>query len=375
MQDLVSFESKPCKLFTMLAHNKIPNQVSFLSTFEEILDRKHGLYKLANKIDWNVFEQAFSPLYISGKGRPAKLIRLMVGLLILKHLRNVSDEVVVAQWSENNYYQYFCGEKSFATGKPCEASELVHFRNRIGESGVELILKESIRVNEEDKDDDNVNIDTTVQEKNITYPTDAKLHRKIIKKCKSITEREKIEVRQTYTRNLKKLSISQRFRNHPKNSVKARKADRKVKTIAGRLVRELQRKLAPDSVHHKELEMYQQVLSQTRSSKNKIYSLHEQAVCCIWKGKEHKKYEFGNKTSFVKTDSGVIVGALGFRNEYDGHTLEAVLEQVKKLTGKAPKIAKVDRDYKGKKQVGETEILIPSTPKKSDSYYKRKNIE
>lgn len=374
MQDLVSLESKPCKLFTMLAHNKNPNQVSFLSTFEEILDRKHGLYKLANKIDWNVFEQAFSPLYSSGKGRPAKPIRLMVGLLILKHLRNVSDEVVVAQWSENNYYQYFCGEKSFATGKPCEASELVHFRNRIGESGVELILKESIRVNEEDKDDDNVNIDTTVQEKNITYPTDAKLHRKIIKKCKSITEREKIEVRQTYTRNLKKLSISQRFRNHPKNSAKARKADRKVKTIAGRLVRELQRKLAPDSVHHKELEMYQQVLSQTRSSKNKIYSLHEQAVCCISKGKEHKKYEFGNKASFVKTDSGVIVGALGFRNEYDGHTLEAVLEQVKKLTGKAPKIAKVDRGYKGKKQVGETEILIPSTPKKSDSYYKRKKL-
>ena len=153
----------------MLAHNKIPNQVSFLSTFEEILDRKHGLYKLANKIDWNVFERAFSPLYISGKDRPAKPIRLMVGLLILKHLRNVSDEVVVAQWSENNYYQYFCGEKSFATGKPCEASELVHFRNRIGESGVELILKESIGVNEEDKDDDNVNIDTTVQQKNITY--------------------------------------------------------------------------------------------------------------------------------------------------------------------------------------------------------------
>ena len=358
----------------MLAHNKNPNQVSFLSTFEEILDRKHGLYKLANKIDWNVFEQVFSPLYSSGKGRPAKPIRLMVGLLILKHLRNVSDEVVVAQWSENNYYQYFCGEESFATGAPCEASELVHFRNRIGESGVELILKESIRVNEKDSDDDNVNIDTTVQEKNITYPTDAKLHNKIIKKCKQISEQENVKVRQTYTQTLKKLAISQRFRNHPKNSAKARKADRKVKTIAGRLVRELERKLDPNSIHHPTLEIFKQVLSQKRNSTGKIYSLHELAVCCISKGKEHKKYEFGNKASFVKTDSGVIVGALGFRNEYDGHTLDAVLEQVKKLTGKAPKVAKVDRGYRGKKQVGDTEILIPSTPKKSDSYYKRKKL-
>lgn len=253
---------KPCKFITMLAHNKNPNQVSFLSTFEEILDRKHGLYKLANKIDWNVFEQAFSPLYSSGKGRPAKPIRLMVGLLMLKHIRNVSDEMVVVQWSENAYYQYFCGEVSFATGSPCEASELVHFRNRIGESGVELILKESIRVNEKDNDDDNVNIDTTVQEKNITYPTDAKLHNKIIKKCKQIAEQENVKVRQTYTQTLKKLATFQRFRNHPKNSAKARKADRKIKTIAGRLVRELERKLALNSLHHPTLEIFKRVLSE-----------------------------------------------------------------------------------------------------------------
>lgn len=319
----------------MLAHNKNPNQVSFLSTFEEILDRKHGLYKLANKIDWNVFEQAFSPLYSSGKGRPAKPIRLMVGLLMLKHIRNVSDEMVVVQWSENAYYQYFCGEVSFATGSPCEAS---------------------------------------VQEKNITYPTDAKLHNKIIKKCKQIAEQENVKVRQTYTQTLKKLATFERFRNHPKNSAKARKAYRKIKTIAGRLVRELERKLAPNSLHHPTLEIFKRVLSQKRNTTGKIYSLHEQAVCCISKGKEHKKYEFGSKASFVKTDSGVIVGALGFRNEYDGHTLEAALEQVNRLTGKVPKVAKVDRGYRGKKQVGNTEILIPSTPKKSDSYYKRKKL-
>jgi IS5 family transposase len=181
----------------MLSHKKNQNQHSLLSTFEETLNRKNPLYILANKIKWEAFETAFSPLYCHTKGRPAKPIRLMVGLLMLKHIRDVSDESVVEQWSENSYYQYFCGEESFATSTPCEATELVHFRKRIGESGVELILKESIRINEKDSDDDNVNIDTTVQEKNITYPTDAKLHSKIIKKCKRIAEQEQVIVRQT----------------------------------------------------------------------------------------------------------------------------------------------------------------------------------
>ena len=374
MQDLVLLQSKPCIFFSMIPHKKVQNQVSLFSTFEDILNHRHPLYILADKISWGIFEEAFLPLYCPDNGRPAKPIRLMVGLLILKHVRNVSDESVVEQWSENIYYQNFCGENTFVPGPPCEASELVHFRKRIGEAGIELILKESIRVNGEDGHDDSVNIDTTVQEKNITFPTDAKLHKKIIKKCKKITQRGQLPVRQTYTRTLKKLSVDQRFRNHPRNKSKARKADKKIKTIAGRLVRELERNLPPNSGHQKDLDLFKQILSQTKSSKNKIYSLHEPEVCCISKGKEHKKYEFGNKASFVKTDSGVIVGALGFRNEYDGHTLPPVLEQVERLTGKLPQYAKVDRGYRGKKQIGETNILIPSPPKKSDGYYQRKKL-
>lgn len=358
----------------MVPRKKSQIQLGLFFPFADTLNPKHALFILADTIQWDVFEEEFSPLYCQDNGRPAKVIRLMVGLLILKHVRNVSDESVVEQWSENNYYQYFCGETSFVPGVPCEASELVHFRKRIGEAGMELILKESIRVNGDDAEDDNVNIDTTVQEKNITFPTDAKLHKKIIRKCQAISEAEQLPVRQAYTRVLKKLSVDQRFRNHPKNKSKARKADKKVKTIAGRLVRELERNLEPSSSYQKDLELYKRILAQTKGSKNKIYSIHEPEVCCISKGKEHKKYEFGNKASFVKTDTGVIIGALGFRNEYDGHTLVPVLEQVKRLIGKMPKRAKVDRGYRGKKQIEETEILIPSNPKKSMSYYQRKKL-
>ena len=124
----------------MLSKQQSPSQLGFYSTFEEQLSHSHPLYILANKIDWQIFEKAFAKLY-SEEGRPAKPIRLMVSLLMLKHIRNISDESVVEQWSENCYYQYFGGEPVFACGAPCEASELVHFRNRIGETGIELIFK------------------------------------------------------------------------------------------------------------------------------------------------------------------------------------------------------------------------------------------
>ena len=358
----------------MIPRKKSQNQTCLFFSFESTLNQNHPLFILANKVNWQLFEDAFNPLYCANNGRPGKPIRLMVGLLMLKHIRNISDEGVVEQWSENIYYQYFCGETSFVCGAPCEASELVHFRKRIGEAGVELILKESIRINGDDSKDDHVSIDTTVQEKNITYPTDAKLHKKIITKCQKIVSENDLPTRQTYTRVLKKLSREQRFRNHPKNKAKARKADKKIKTIAGRLVRELERNLSPDSKHHSDLELFKKVLAQKRTDKNKIYSLHEPETCCISKGKEHKKFEFGNKASFAKTNSGVIVGAMGFRNDYDGHTLEKVLKQVGELVGKHPKIATVDRGYRGNKQIGETNIMIPQTPKKNISRYQANNL-
>ena len=203
-------------------------QLSMFSSLEDMLSHQHPLFQLSNKINWECFENAFSPLYCSTNGRPAHPIRLMCGLLILKHLRNVSDEMVVFQWSENAYYQYFCGGLEFMPKQPCDASELVHFRNRIGEKGMELILAESIRVNTDHDNEDHFDtafIDSTVQEKNITYPTDAKLHKKIIKNVLKIVHDKCLPLRQSYTRTLKGIYRSQRFRNHPKNRKKALKAD------------------------------------------------------------------------------------------------------------------------------------------------------
>lgn len=349
-------------------------QLSFYSTFEEQLSHRHPLYILANQVKWNIFEEAFTPLY-SEEGRPGKPIRLMVSLLMLKHIRNLSDESVVEQWFENIYYQYFSGEKTYACGVPCEPSELVHFRNRIGAAGIELILKESIRVNGKDGEEQDATTDTTVQEKNITYPTDNKLHRKIIKKCVGIAADENIELRQSYTRTVKKLLMEQRFRNHPKNKGRARKADRKVKTIAGRLVRELERKLTP-GLHQDTLELFKKVLAQKKADSNKIYSLHEPHTQCMSKGKEHKKYEFGSKVSIITTKTtGVIIGAINIeKNVHDSKTLQPALEQQQRLTGITLKNNFVDRGYRGVKQMLGTTIITPDKSGKQRTPYQKQKL-
>lgn len=348
---------------------------SLFSSLSDQLNQKHPLYILADKIDWQRFDDAFSPLYSPDKGRTAKPIRLMCGLLILKHVRNLSDESVVEQWSENAYYQYFCGMEEFTPSFPCNPSELVHFRKRIGEKGMELILAESIRVNSEDDHTDHHGmafIDSTVQEKNITYPTDAKLHKKIICKVLSIVRERDLPIRQSYTFVLKRLFRDQRFRNHPKNRAKALKADRKLRTIAGRLVRELRRNLKDCHDFDGMLSLFERVLTQHRRSKEKVYSLHEPETECISKGKEHKKYEFGNKVSIIRSEGGIILGAKSFRNEYDGHTIEESLRQVECLTGKRIRNLAGDRGYRGRKEINGTRILIPDVPKAKDSYYTRR---
>jgi len=360
----------------MIPKEANPAQLMLYTTFEEQLNHKHPLFVLANKIDWTLFEKEFHPYYSEAMGRPGKSIRLMVGLILLKHLRDLSDESLIEQWQENAYYQYFCGMPGFVTGQPCDASELVHFRKRIGVSGMELIFRESVRINGKDGKEKVVCVDTTVQEKNITFPTDTKLYKKIIEKSLATAEAEGIELRQSYRRTIKKLTYQLRFKRSKKQQKVARKAARKIKTIAGRLVRELGRKLPVSALdkHFPTLEIFKQVLAQKRHDKNKIYSLHEPHVQCISKGKEHKKYEFGNKVSVMITKtSGVIVGALSFeKNDYDGHTLPPALEQYKRFYGVEVKRAIADLGYRGTNKIGETEVITPKT--RGETKYEKEKL-
>tara|TARA_R110002033_G_scaffold160593_1_gene196995 strand:+ start:33647 stop:34687 length:1041 start_codon:yes stop_codon:yes gene_type:complete len=260
----------------------------------------------------------------------------------------------------NAYFQYFSGKQVQQWGPPCAASDLVHFRQRIGEQGVEKVLKYSIDKHGKDGKDRHVSIDSAAQEKNITYPTDAKLHKKIIDKCVKQAKRSNIKLRRSYKRTSKQLVRDTYNGTHPKRRKKANAAKRKLKTIAGRLAREL--------------ELYKKVLAQEKHTKNKIYSLHEPEAYCMSKGKAHKKYEYGRKASVVLTQkTGIIVGAMTFvTNVYDGHTLEGVLEQTKNLTGRTPKTATVDRGYKGRQTVANTQINIPRPPLKKDSEYQKR---
>ena len=299
-------------------------------------------------------------------------------MMLLKNIYNLSDEGVVARWVENPYMQYFTGEKMFRKRPPMDPIDMTKFRKRIGEGGAEKILRISLMVNAEEvteKELEQVMIDSTVQEKNITFPTDAKLYRKIIERVQKMSEREHIKLRRSYTREVKALKLKIRFMNHPRRKKEGLKAVRRLRTIAKAVVNDISRKMSDVqmSFYRKDIDLYLRVIRQERGDKDKVYSLHEPEVECISKGKEHKKYEFGNKSAIVKTGSGLIVGALAFHgNPYDGHTLPAHLEQVRRLTGHTPKEALADRGYRGKKRVGVTEISIPSSGTPGQSYYQKR---
>jgi IS5 family transposase len=345
----------------------------FMPNLDEFINPKHELCLLADKIDWDFFEQQFAPLY-SDQGAPAKPVRLMVGLLILKQVYDLGDETVMAEWVSNPYYQYFCGETVFQWKFPCDPSDLVHFRKRIGESGVEQILAQSILIHGRKVLEEDVSIDTTVQEKNITFPTDTKLAKKIIDKTSEIANKEGIKQRQSYKFVSKKLVRESNARS-PRAFRRAKKARKKIQTIAGRVVRELRRKLSPESLkkHQEKIEIYERVLKQKRGDRNKIYSLHALEVACIAKGKAHKKYEFGSKVSFATSQkSNVIMAAVNFSgNPNDSKTLEKSLEQQERMTGVRPKRAYVDRGYRRKK-VGETRIHTPDNGVGKSNYEKAK---
>jgi IS5 family transposase len=347
------------------------HQTSFLMpTLGEQLDPRQPLKQLAEKLPWTEFEEAFGKYY-SSDGRPAKPVRLMVGLLLLKQMFNQGDETVVSAWVQNPYWQYFCGCNEFQWQLPCDPSDLVYFRQRIGQAGVQRVLQVSAQMHGKAAHEQEVVVDTTVQEKNITHPTDTKLTHKIIRHCWKLADRNGVKLRRRYRKAVRHYVMAQRWRRDPRKRKAAHRALRKIKIIAGRLIRELERKL-PAQVqeeHREHFALYRRVLGQQLSDPNKIYSLHEPQVYCLSKGKEHKKYEFGSKASVVMTKTaGVIVGAVAHaQNLYDGDALRPALQQAMTITGQQPAKAIVDRGYRGRKEVDGTEVLLPGKPKPGQS--------
>jgi IS5 family transposase len=210
------------------------------------LDSKHPLLALAQAIDWADLESAFDIFY-SDKGRQAKPIRLMCGLLILKQLHDLSDERVVEQWQMNPYYQVFCGETSFQTNVPCHSTDLVKFRQRTGEQGVKEIFAVSVALHGDAAEESTVLVDTTVQEKAITYPTDTKLAIKIINRLNKLAKQHGIKQRRTLVKEVKELRLASRHFRHVRRCAKAKKALKRLRTIAGILLGELQRKLSENA--------------------------------------------------------------------------------------------------------------------------------
>ena len=361
----------------MLGKNPKKQPELFRPMLVDFIDDKHELVLLSEKIDWDYFEKEFSPLY-SKTGIPSHPIRFMVGCLLLKHLYNLGDETLASAWIMNPYMQYFCGRVFFEHQFPCDPSNFVHFRKRIGEKGIEKIFSYSVRMHDAKTSTSNfVLSDTTVQENNTTFPTDAKLCKKVIDYCNKIAENEGIKQRQRYTKVSKQLVRNTYNGKHPKRAKLARKSQRQLKTIAMRLIRELERNFTAEQqeFYRESMELYTKAVTQKRNDTDKVYSLHKPFTRCIAKGKAHKQYEFGNKVGLVTTSNKgkkIILGIKAFlQTPYDGHTIEPLLEQMETGGQQLPKELVYDRGGKGKSEIKGVKISIPGVPRKTDTAYQK----
>lgn len=337
----------------------------FRSQLINIIDSGHGLVKLSRNIDWNAFEEQFGSTYCPDNGRPGISTRLMVALHYLKYTHNLSDEDVVQGWMENPYWQYLSGMKYFQHELPCDPSSMTRWRNRISDAGAEKLLEETIKAGLKLKaikttQLKRINVDTTVQEKDVRFPTDARLYDRAREKLVKAAKEREIDLRQNYNRLSRQTVLKQSRYAHAKQMKRAKKATKTLRTYLGRVIRDIQRKCSnPDDELKTLLDIASRVWSQKRKDKNKVYSIHEPHVECISKGKAHKRYEFGCKVSVAVTSrGGWFVGAHAIHsNPYDGHTLAEALNQVERIARK-PEFAFVDRGYRGHGYDGDVQVHL-----------------
>ena len=352
----------------------------FQSHFDQLLNPDHELIQLARKIDWPRFDVAFKDCYCDDYGAPAKATRLMVGLQYLKYTFNESDESVVARWVENPYWQYFCGFTHMQHECPIHPTSLTKWRKRVGAERLELLLKETLRIAVQEKyvrpkDFQRVTVDTTVQEKNITYPTDSKLLYRAICKLAKAAKHNGIRLRQSYVRVGKIASVKAARYAHAKQFKRMRQQLRKLRTWVGRLIRDIQRSGRPiDDDLAKLLGLAERIRNQQPQDSKKLYSLHEPEVQCISKGKAHKRYEFGQKIGVATANrSNWILASLLLKdNPYDGHTLTRQLGTVERITEVPITDAYVDKGYRGHGYTGPTHVHVAGQGGKNLSRAERK---
>ena len=335
----------------------------FRSRLDQILDLKHPLVTLARKIDWDFLEQTFGEAYTDGPGQPPLPTRLMAGLNILKYTHNLSDEVLCERWVENPYYQFFCGEEFFQHELVLDRSSLSRWRHRMGEEKVRALLQESLAVATKTgavkpQELSEVIIDTTVQPKNVMFPTDARLLNRAREILVRMAKNNGVKLRQSYARVGKFALIKHQRYAHAKQFKRAAKPLRTLRTYLGRVIRDISRKI-DDDLWLKEW-VFKHILSLARRVRDqkprqrgpKVYSLHAPEVECIGKGKAHKPYEFGVKVSVATTlrhsKGGQFVTHVKSLpgNPYDGYTLATVIPDMEALVGNTIKRAFLDKGYR-----------------------------
>src|SRR5580692_12082632 len=333
----------------------------FRARLDQIINLKHELAQLAEKVDWNFIDREIAPLY-SDKGRPGIPTRFAIGLLLLKQIYGLSDEGVCERWVYDPYFQYFTGEEFFQHEFPHERSDLSHWRKRLGDK-LELLLAESLRVAHESgalrkEDLARVTVDTTVQPKNVTFPTDAKLLHAAIKGLNRLARKHGVKLRQSYLRIAKTAAMMAGRYAHAKQFKRHQRQLSLLRTRLGRLIRDIGRKIAGqadlEAIFEWPLTKANQIRSQQQRQRGwKLYSFHAPEVECIGKGKASAPYEFGVKVSVVTTNARAPGGQFVLHaralpgNPYDGHTLAPIIEATQRLTGRAIERAYVDKGYRG----------------------------
>jgi IS5 family transposase len=360
----------------------------FRHRIDHLIDLRHPLAVLSSRMPWQEIEASLAHKFsrqvregkqvediglfgpesrvvgagVSKAGRPRLPIRLMVSLLYLKHAFDESDEGVVERWAETPTWQYFSGMDYFEHRLPCDATLISKFRRLIGEDGVEELLAHTIAAAQSMKfvsarQMQTVVVDTTVQEKAISHPTDSRLLEVARSNLVDICKTYGLKLKQTFAKEGKELGYRAGRYAHAKQFKRMRKAIRRQSTIVSKLMRIMQRQFNDLTDDAKQLinaatTKAARIVAQSkdRKTKNKLYSWHAEEAECISKGKARKPYEFGVKVGIVTTMKGnLIIGARTFpNNPYDGHTLAEQLEQANILANTTIKDVYVDLGYRGR---------------------------